>query len=122
MIKFVAIVWRRPDLTPEQFADRWLVGHASLVNRLAPALNIIRYVQTHAFKDEMIDTALAGRGWLQPPDGLAEVWWESHEAMIAGLSTPEGQAANAAFAADEAEFCDMSRMSGFLSKETTIFG
>ncbi|AEG51572.1 Ethyl tert-butyl ether degradation EthD [Sphingobium chlorophenolicum L-1] len=122
MIKFVATVWRRPDLTPEQFTERWREGHAELMRRLAPTLKIVRYVQTHGIKDELLDNALAGRGWLSPPDGIAEVWWESHEAMIAALSTPEGQAANAALAADEAEFCDMSKMSGFLSREITVVG
>lgn len=120
MIKFSAIVWRRPDVSSEAFTRHWRGTHAGLVRQYASVLGICRYVQSHRVPDLLIDQAVLGRGWLPPPDGLAEVYWPSHAVMMAGMSSLEGQRANAALAEDEARFCDTARMSAFLAEENVV--
>lgn len=121
MIKMIVEVWRRPDLSVEQFEKRWLHEHGALVRRHAKAMGFVRYVQSHKQPSAAIDAFAASRGWKAPPDGLTEVWWESVEAMNAAMGSPEGQAASAALEADEKAFCDSTRLSAFLAVEEEIF-
>lgn len=120
MIKFVAIVWRKEDLDPQKFSEYWRNQHGALIAAHADALDIRRYVQSHRIASEPIDQALASRGWLAPPDGLAEMTWESLETMQRALASPAGIRANAELAADESKFCAMKKMSAFLSEEIVI--
>ncbi|ADP83332.1 EthD domain-containing protein [Pseudofrankia inefficax] len=51
MIKIVALIKRRPDLTREQFRDYYEHRHAPLFHRVIPdevATAIVHYVQNHA--------------------------------------------------------------------------
>lgn len=50
-------------------------------------------------------------------DGVAEVWFESEEALIQGMSSPEGQKLGAALQADEGNFIDHSKSSAFIVQE-----
>lgn len=121
MIKMVVEVWKKPGMTDEQFARRWLVEHGALVRRHAAAMGFVRYVQSHKRLSPEIDAFARGRGWKGPPDGLTEVWWESEEAMQAALATPEGIEASRLLQADEEQFIDAPRISAFLADERTIF-
>ena len=59
----------------------------------------------------------ASRGMLPEYDGIAEVWFESVEALIEGMSSPEGQKLGALLLEDEANFIDHSKSSAFIVKE-----
>jgi hypothetical protein len=50
-------------------------------------------------------------------DGVAEVWFESEEELIEGMSSPEGQKLSAALLEDEGNFIDHSKSSAFLVKK-----
>ncbi len=50
-------------------------------------------------------------------DGVAEVWFESEEDLIAGMSSPEGQKLGVALLEDEGNFIDHSKSSAFLVTE-----
>jgi hypothetical protein len=117
----VVEVWKKPEMTDEQFARRWLVEHGALVRANAKAMGFVRYVQSHKRVSPEIDAFAQGRGWKRPPDGLTEVWWESEEAMQAALSSPEGIEASGVLQADEEQFIDAPRISAFLADEETIF-
>lgn len=121
MIKMVVEVWKKPEMTDEQFARRWLVEHGALVRANAKAMGFVRYVQSHKRVSPEIDAFAQGRGWKRPPDGLTEVWWESEDAMQAALSSPEGIEASGVLQADEEQFIDAPRISAFLADEETIF-
>jgi hypothetical protein len=54
-------------------------------------------------------------------DGIAEVWWDSRDALTAPLSRPEGQAAGEELLEDERNFIDLARSSLFLTEEHEIF-
>lgn len=121
MIKMVVEVWKKDGMSDEAFSRRWLNEHGALVRRLAGAMGFLRYVQSHKLPSPEIDAFAAGRGWKRPPDGLTEVWWESEAAMQAAMSSPEGQAASAELAIDEAQFIESSKISAFLATEEVIF-
>ena len=50
-------------------------------------------------------------------DGVAEVWFESEEELMAAMTSPEGQKLSAALLEDESNFIDHSRSSAFLVRE-----
>ncbi|MET0546960.1 MAG: EthD domain-containing protein [Caulobacterales bacterium] len=121
MIKMVVEVWKRPDMTDEQFSRRWLVEHGALVKKHAKAMGFVKYIQSHKVPSPAIDAFAEGRGWKQAPDGLTEVWWESMDSMNAAMGSPAGQAASAALEIDEKEFVDARKLSAFLAVEEVIF-
>jgi len=89
MVKLVALVRRRADLTQEEFARYWREEHAPLAARQG----MRRYV---------IDVALRPQPGGAAPryDGVAEIWWDDVASMEAALASPAGVAA----AADVARF------------------
>jgi uncharacterized protein (TIGR02118 family) len=94
MLKFVVVLYRRPDLSPEQFHENLRNEHGPLAERL-PGLR--RYVQNHVVPD-------ANRkhpGW----DAVVELFWDDRVAMEAAWKTPEGERATSHLA----EFVDLSR-------------
>ena len=50
-------------------------------------------------------------------DGVAEVWFDSEEALLEGMSSPEGQKLGAALLEDEGNFIDHSKSSAFIVEE-----
>lgn len=121
MIKMVVDVWKRPDMTQDQFEQRWLIEHGALVKQHANAMGFVKYIQSHKIHSNEIDTFAAGRGWQPPPDGLTEIWWESLESMQAAFSSPEGQKASEILEKDEVNFVDAKKISAFLAIEKVIF-
>jgi hypothetical protein len=50
-------------------------------------------------------------------DGVAEVWFESEEELMEGMSSEEGKKLSAALLEDEGNFIDHSKSSAFIVKE-----
>ena len=50
-------------------------------------------------------------------DGIAEVWFESEEDLMQGMSSSEGQKLGAALLEDEGNFVDHSKSSAFIVTE-----
>jgi uncharacterized protein (TIGR02118 family) len=121
MIKLVFCVRRRSDLSADDFKRYWIEKHAPLVEKHAAAVGAKRYVQSHTLEDDTNEALRASREAAQAFDGIAEVWWESRDALIAALSRPEGQAAGAELLEDEHAFIDLARSSLFLTEEHEIF-
>lgn len=94
MIKMLAMIRRRDDLSFEDFRRIWCDEHPDYVRALP---GIRRYVQ---------DLALQGRRpW--PCDGVAELWFDDKEAFKAAMSSSAGEAAREhelQFAADSTWF------------------
>jgi uncharacterized protein (TIGR02118 family) len=123
MIKFVYCVRRLPSLSPEDFAHYWQHKHGPLVRSFASTLRARRYVQSHTMLNHPLNAAAQQpRGTKPAYDGITEIWWDSVDDLVAALSTPEGQRANAALAQDEARFCDLPNCSVFFTEEHVIFG
>ncbi len=121
MIKMVFCVRKKSDQSDENFYRYWLNEHGPLVASLSASLNIKRYVQSHTIQDALGQTVASGRGMkLQGFDGLAEVWWDSQDALLAALSTEEGQTSSAILAEDEARFIDLENSTIFFTEEHCV--
>jgi uncharacterized protein (TIGR02118 family) len=120
MIKIVFCLRRSPHLSREEFQTYWRDTHAPLVRSHAAALGIRRYVQVHSV-DDSISTAIAGpRHSPEPFDGVAELWLDSLDALVAAGSSDTGRAAAAALLDDERRFIDLARSPLFLAEEHVI--
>jgi uncharacterized protein (TIGR02118 family) len=119
MVRLVFLLRRQPHLSLDEFQDYWRNVHAPLVASHQRALGLLRYVQVHAIDDELNARANAQRdGVMEPPyDGVAELWWESEEELVASGATPEGRRAGAALLEDEARFIDLPRSPLWLAHE-----
>lgn len=122
MIKLVFSINRRPDVEAEEFHRYWLEEHGPLVRSVADVLHIRRYVQSHTIDTPANAVLQASRQTGGPYDGVAELWWDSLEALGAATASPEGQAAAATLLEDEARFIDFGSASIFLTEEHEIIG
>lgn len=118
MIKITFCLTRLPHLSREAFQAYWRGTHAPLVAARAELLRIRRYVQSHTLPDEAFAAMAASRGGPPAYDGVAELWWDSLEAM----ANPDPAARQAALELleDEKRFIDLSRSPLFLVEEREI--
>jgi len=104
MTKVIYVLHRRPDIDPGEFRRYWRDVHGPIAARM-PGLR--RYVQDYPLLDA------SG----QPPcDGIAELWFDSEEAMQAALASPEGVAT----LADVANFLDPDRIGEMVVDEVAV--
>ena len=122
MIKLVFVIRRREDMPPEEFHRYWLEEHGPLARSLIEPLGARRYVQAHTIAPELNPQLAATRGTAEAFDGLAEIWWDSIEALGAAFTSKEGQEAGRILMEDEARFIDFGRSSLFLAEEHEILG
>lgn len=121
MIKLVFTLRRRKDMTREGFQLYWREQHAPLVKRHADTLHIRRYVQVHA-RDTDLDGAVAGVRGSEPRfyDGVAELWWDSLEELVAAYSSDAGQVAAQELLEDEQRFIDLSLSPLWFGEENVV--
>ena len=95
MVKLIAFLKRKPGMSREQFARRWVESHAKMAAQL-PGLRGYRI---------NIATARQPEGTDPEPvyDGTAELWWDNIDAMEAAFATDLGQRAGA----DADEFAEV---------------
>jgi len=107
MIKLVYCITKKPGMTDEEFFHYWKNIHGPIGARI-PGLR--KFVQSHRL-------TLPGD---RPPDydGIAELWFDDMEALLAARASPEWQASTA----DEANFIDHNRVAYFVSEEHVIIG
>lgn len=107
MIKLTFCLRRLPHLTREEFQRYWREQHAPLVARHAGTLGILRYVQTHTGHDALNSAMQGSRGGPDAYDGVAELWFESEEAMAANTGEAAAKA-SAELLEDERKFIDLA--------------
>ena len=118
MIRLVFLLRRKPGLSLAEFSDRWRLDHGPIVAANQTHLGVVRYTQTHRLDDPMNAALARARGEMEEPyDGVAELWWESEEALGSGSGTDAGRAAGAALLADEARFIDLPQSPLWLAYE-----
>lgn len=106
MIKLVYCITKKPGLTDEQFFQYWKNIHGPLGARI-PGLH--RLVQSHRL------TVPADK-YRPAYDGVAELWFDSIEDLLAARQSPEWKASSA----DEANFIDPDKVAYFVSEERVI--
>ena len=117
MIKFVMCITRQPNMSREEFRDYWMNKHGPFFISNAGAMGAKKYVQSHTLDTPLNEGLRTSRGMLPEYDGVAEVWFESEEALMEGMSSPEGQKLGAALLEDEGNFIDHSKSSAFIDEE-----
>lgn len=120
MIKLTFAVRRRSDVEPAEFHRYWRDQHGPLVRSLQSVLGVRRYVQTHRMETTLNDLLRASRRALEPFDGVAELWWDDLDALVAATSSPEGSAAGRTLLEDEARFIDLEHSALWLGQEIEI--
>ncbi len=116
MIKLVFCLRRLPTLTVQEFQRTWREEHAPLVRKHQEALGILRYVQLHTDHGVVTAGLTASRGAQPPYDGVAELWYESREALAALAHDPAARAAGRALLEDERRFIDLANSSIFVGE------
>jgi uncharacterized protein (TIGR02118 family) len=117
MIKFVMIITRHPDMTREQFQDYWINSHGPFFMKNAGDMRAKKNVQSHTVDTPLNEGLRNSRSMMPEYDGVAEVWFESEDDLIEGMSSPEGQKLSVALLEDESNFIDHSKSSAFIVRE-----
>jgi uncharacterized protein (TIGR02118 family) len=117
MIKFIMCITRHPDMTREAFQDYWKNKHGPFFMRNADSMGAKKYLQSHTLNTPLNEGLRTSRGMLPEYDGVAEVWFESEQALMEGMSSAEGQKLGAALLEDEGNFIDHSKSSAFIVEE-----
>ena len=121
-LKIVYCLKRLPQLTHAEFSRHWREIHAPLVEKHRSVLRIARYVQAHSDLGTLSDQLRAFRGSPEPYDGVAEIWYESRQALETLGGDPAARAASRELLEDERRFVDLSRSPIFLGSSSGGFG
>jgi uncharacterized protein (TIGR02118 family) len=111
---------RRPGLGEAEFSRYWLQEHAELFRRYAETLRVRRYTQNHRLPIRTNDALRRFRAAPDGYDGVAEVWFDSLEDLLAAMDSPAGRAAAADLIADERGFIDHANSPIWIAEETEI--
>ena len=106
MIKLVYCITKRAGLTDEEFFHYWENTHGPIGARI-PRLR--RLVQSHR-------RTVPGDKHRPDYDGMAELWFDDMEALLAARQSPEWRASTE----DEANFIDHNKVACFVSEEHII--
>jgi uncharacterized protein (TIGR02118 family) len=105
MLKFIVVIYKRPDLTQEDFRRYLQEIHAPLAKNL-PGLR--KYVQNFV----SADPARNPPGW----DAVVELYFDNRAAMEAAWASPQGAVSDA----DLPAFADLSRTTWSTVDEVTV--
>ena len=105
MLKFMVVLYRRPDLSGEQFRRHLEQIHSPLAKNL-PGLKAYR--QNHVAPD----AKRKHPGW----DAIVELYFDNREAMEAAWASPQGAASDA----DLPAFADLTRTTWSVVEEITF--
>ncbi|MFC3067747.1 EthD domain-containing protein [Phenylobacterium soli] len=122
MIKLTFCLTRLPHLSREEFQDYWLNKHGPLVASVAETLQIRRYAQLHSAGPELSAGIRESRNAPPEYDGVAELWFDSLEAIIANGQKSEAQKAGALLLEDEKKFIDLEKSPLWWGEEKVIVG
>jgi len=106
MVKIVYCISKKPGLSDAEFHRYWRDVHGPIAARIP---SVRAYVQSHAIP----------RGSEIRPadyDGVAELWFDDIEALLAAAASPQAMAA----IEDEKNFIDHARTAFFVAEEHRI--
>jgi uncharacterized protein (TIGR02118 family) len=118
MIRLNFALRRLPNLSLADFQRYWRDRHGPLVASVARPLRMRRYVQSHAVEDPLYDGLRTAReGMHEPFDGIASVWFDTRDELVAATTSEEGRKAGALLLEDEKRFIDLARSPLWVSQE-----
>lgn len=106
MIKLVYCITKKAGLTDQQFFDYWKNTHGPIGSRI-PGLR--KLLQSHRL-------IIPGDRRLPSYDGLAELWFDDAEALLAARKSSEWKASHE----DETNFIDHNKVAYFVTEEHII--
>lgn len=105
MIKVIAVLYKRPDVSRQEFVRYWREVHAPMAQRME---GIRRYV---------IDPTLEAFAMGEPPfDGVAELWFDDAAAARAAFASAVGVATTQ----DVAKFAQPAKTQIAIAEEIAI--
>jgi uncharacterized protein (TIGR02118 family) len=118
MIRLNFALHRLASLSGPEFQRYWREQHGPLVASVARTLRIRRYLQSHTVEDPLYDGLRAARtGMHEPFDGIASLWFDSREDLVAAMTSKEGREAGALLLEDERRFIDLVRSPLWVGQE-----
>ena len=117
MIKFVMCLTRRADMTREEFIDYWTHKHGAFFMQNAEIMKAKKYVQSKTIDTPLNEGLRDSRGMQAEYDGIAEVWFESEQALMEAMSSAEGIQLSEALLKDEGNFIDHAKSCAFIVQE-----
>jgi uncharacterized protein (TIGR02118 family) len=120
MLKLTFCLTRLPSLSREAFQDYWFNHHGPLVQSVADVLQIRRYVQLHSLPAELHAPLRASREAPPEFDGVAQLWYDSLDSVIANAARPEARAAALLLLDDERKFIDLPKSPLWWGEEKVI--
>jgi uncharacterized protein (TIGR02118 family) len=108
MIKSIAVSYRKPGMSVEEFRDYWKNVHAPLAKRVIPGMR--KYVQNYIIKTP---------GREDEADGIVEMWWDDIEAFR-HFGTWVQTDAGKELRDDGDNFSDMSKSKMWLAEEYIV--
>ncbi len=106
MIKVVYCITKKAGLSDDEFFHYWKNVHGPIGARI-PGLR--KLVQSHRVQ-------VAGDKHRPDFDGMAELWFDNLEALLAARRSPEWKASSD----DEVNFVDLGQVAYFVSEEHVI--
>lgn len=119
MIKTSYVLRRKPGMSVEEFQKYWLETHGPLVQKSAPKIGMVRYIQVHAQPLPSRRTDPIRGEMMEPFDGIAEWWIDPSEASG---TDEERREIGRILAEDEANFIDFSRSTMTRGEEHYMVG
>ena len=106
MIKLVYCISKKPELTDKEFFHYWEKVHGPIGVRIP---HLRRLVQSHRVN-------VTGDSVQPDYDGMAELWFDDAEALLAARQSREWKASRE----DESNFIDHTKVASFVSEEHVI--
>jgi len=122
VIKLTFCLVRLPRLTRPEFQHYWFETHAPLVASLAETLQIRRYVQLDSLPADAHAAIRASRTAPAEFDGVAELWFDSLEALAANSERADAREAGRILLEDERRFIDLAKSPLWWGEERVIVG
>jgi len=108
MIKVISLIFKKPDLTDEDFSGYWKEKHGPLAGKVIPGLR--KYTQNHFLK-------LPGLKY--QGNGLVELWFDDLEGVKKYLAWRQSEAARPLLD-DEEKFIDRSKTVRYVVEEHIV--
>lgn len=107
MVKLVYCITKKPDLSDEEFFNYWGNVHGPIGAKI-PGLRRLVQSRRVAIPQDKYQAAF---------DGMAELWFDNIEALLAARQSREWKESSK----DEANFVDSARTAYFVSEEQVVF-